>query len=181
MWPYHPELLATAVPRYTSFPTAAEFAPDVGPADFADAIATATGNVSLYVHIPFCEKICWYCGCNTGVANRAHRLASYLDSLHREIALVAALLPASAKVRRVAFGGGSPNAIAPVDFVRLYDQLMLHFPLEDPLVSIELDPRTLAEPWGSVIRGIGMWAKDWRRPLPVACRPISRALMRSCM
>src|SRR5690242_15799514 len=93
MWPYHPDLLATAVPRYTSFPTAAEFGAEVGPADFADAVATATGDVSLYVHIPFCEKICWYCGCNTGAANRTHRLTSYLDSLHREIALVAALLP----------------------------------------------------------------------------------------
>lgn len=54
MWPYHPDLLATPVPRYTSFPTAAEFGPDVGPDDLAEAISTATGDVSLYVHIPFC-------------------------------------------------------------------------------------------------------------------------------
>ncbi|WEK48408.1 MAG: radical SAM protein [Candidatus Andeanibacterium colombiense] len=156
MWPYHPDLLATAVPRYTSFPTAAEFGPDVGPADYSDALATANGDVSLYVHIPFCEKICWYCGCNTGAANRTHRLTSYLDALHREIALVAALLPAGARVRRIAFGGGSPNAIAPVDFVRLFDQLALHFPLASPTMSIELDPRTLSAPWGSVIAGIGI-------------------------
>ena len=156
MWPYHPQLLATPVPRYTSFPTAAEFGSEIGPAEFADAVATATGDVSLYVHIPFCEKICWYCGCNTAAANRTNRLTSYLDALHREIALVSALLPASAKVRRIAFGGGSPNALSPVHFVRLFDQLVLHFPLEDPLISIELDPRALTAPWRTVIEGIGV-------------------------
>lgn len=155
MWPYHPDLLATPVPRYTSFPTAAEFGPEVGESDNVDAISTATGDVSLYVHIPFCETICWYCGCNTAAANRAQRLASYLDALHREIALVAALLPASARVRRIAFGGGSPNALSPVDFVRLFDALVLHFPLEQPVVSVELDPRSLGEDWGAVLAAIG--------------------------
>ncbi len=155
MWNYHPELLATPVPRYTSYPTAAEFADDVGPADFNEAVSTATGDISLYVHIPFCEKICWYCGCNTAAANRARRLSSYLDALHQEIALVAAMLPAGARVRRIAFGGGSPNAISPVDFVRLMDQLTLKFPLADPTVSIELDPRTLTDDWEGVIRAVG--------------------------
>ena len=155
MWPYHPDLLATPVPRYTSFPTAAEFGPDVGADDLAEAISTATGDVSLYVHIPFCEKICWYCGCNTAAANRPQRLASYLEALHREVELVGALLPAGARVRRIAFGGGSPNAIAPIDFVRLFDALVLHMPLVDPLVSVELDPRALGESWGEVLRGVG--------------------------
>ena len=105
MWPYHPQLLATPVPRYTSYPTAAEFAPDVGPDNLAEAISTATGDVSLYVHIPFCEKICWYCGCNTGAANRSQRLTSYLEALHREIALVAAMIPPNAIRRTRAFAG----------------------------------------------------------------------------
>ncbi len=155
MWPYHPDLLATPVPRYTSFPTAAEFGPDVGPADFDEVIAGATGDVSLYVHIPFCEKICWYCGCNTAAANRSQRLTSYLDALHREIALVAAKLPQSARIRRFAFGGGSPNALATGDFLRLFDALATHFALDNPLVSIELDPRTLSDGWGEVLRTIG--------------------------
>jgi oxygen-independent coproporphyrinogen-3 oxidase len=80
VWSYHPELLATPVPRYTSFPTAVEFTPDIGPDQFVEAMATATDDVSLYVHIPFCDKICWYCGCNTGAANRGQRLATYLDA-----------------------------------------------------------------------------------------------------
>ena len=155
MWPYHPELLAVPVPRYTSFPTAAEFGPGITPERHREAISTATGDISLYVHIPFCEKICWYCGCNTAAANRQQRLASYLDALHKEIELVGKLLPAGTRVRRIAFGGGSPNAIAPVDFVRLFDQMVLHFPLYDPLVSVELDPRTLSEEWGPVLRSVG--------------------------
>jgi len=155
MWPYHPELLATPVPRYTSFPTAAEFGPDVSAEDHAQALADAHGDVSLYIHIPFCEKICWYCGCNTSAANRRERLASYLDALHAEIALVAAKLPRDARIRRIAFGGGSPNAIAPTDFVRLFDALVLRLRLDNPTVSIELDPRTLTEDWGPVLRAVG--------------------------
>ncbi|MXP26603.1 oxygen-independent coproporphyrinogen III oxidase [Altererythrobacter indicus] len=155
MWPYHSDLLATPVPRYTSFPTAAEFRPGIGPEDFSAALANTHGDVSLYVHIPFCEKICWYCGCNTGAANRKQRLTSYLDSLHREIELVAARLPSDAHITRLAFGGGSPNAIAPYDFVRLMDQLTLNFRLEDPTISIELDPRTLSSDWSEVVSGVG--------------------------
>ncbi len=155
MWPYHPDLLATPVPRYTSFPTAAEFTPDVGPDRFAEAVATATGDVSLYLHIPYCEHICWYCGCNTGAANKAQRLTSYLTALHREIALVAGLLPASTRVRRIAFGGGSPNAIAPTDFIHLMEALVIHFPLDDPTISIELDPRAMSPTWGDVVAGVG--------------------------
>lgn len=155
MWPYHPDLLATPVPRYTSFPTAAEFAPDITQERHEAAVSTATGDVSLYVHIPFCEKICWYCGCNTAAANRAQRLSSYLETLHREIQAVGALLPAGARIGRIAFGGGSPNAISPVDFVRLFDQLVMHLPLRDPQVSVELDPRSLGPEWLSVFRAVG--------------------------
>ena len=155
MWPYYPDLLATPVPRYTSFPTAAEF-DALEPQALADAIAGAEGDVSLYLHIPFCEKICFYCGCNTGVSGRRQRLDSYLAALHREIALVGALLPQSARVRRISFGGGSPNAISPIDFVRLVHSLTLSFRLEDPVLSIELDPRTMSEDWALVIRSAGI-------------------------
>ncbi|MFM5885521.1 MAG: radical SAM protein, partial [Novosphingobium sp.] len=156
MWPYHPDLLSTPVPRYTSYPTAAEFASAVGAADTDAALRGAHGDVSLYVHIPFCEKICWYCGCNTGAANKTRRLQSYLDALHREIALTAVRLPNAARVRRVAFGGGSPNAIAPTDFVRLLDALTLHFALDRPEWSIELDPRSLTDQWQQTLAGVGV-------------------------
>jgi oxygen-independent coproporphyrinogen-3 oxidase len=156
MWPFHPDLLATPVPRYTSFPTAAEFGPEVGAPDLVSAIESVEGDVSLYVHIPFCKTICWYCGCNTGRSNRADRLTGYLDALHREIAVVGKLLPTTARVRRIAFGGGSPNAIAPTDFVRLIVALTQSLPLAEPEFSIELDPRTLDESWIEVLASVGV-------------------------
>ena len=156
MWPYYPDLLARPVPRYTSFPTAAEFSGEVGAAELDSGLRAAQGDVSLYLHIPFCSQICWYCGCNTSRTNKSERLTSYLDSLHREIALVGARLDGQARVRRIAFGGGSPNAVAPLDFVRLVDTLTLQLPLYQPVLSIELDPRTLTPDWGTVIRCIGI-------------------------
>jgi len=155
-WPYHPDLLARPVPRYTSFPTAAEFAPDVGALALGEALDATSGDISLYLHIPYCQQICWYCGCNTGAANRGARLTSYLEALTREIALVGARLGRRARVRRIAFGGGSPNAISPTQFVRLVDAITLHFTLADPVLSIELDPRTMTPDWAHVLRGVGV-------------------------
>lgn len=153
MWSYHPDVLATPVPRYTSYPTAVEFADAVGADDYAaalDRIASAT-PVSLYVHIPFCDEICWYCGCNTGAANRTQRLADYLTALRSEIAMVAKRLGGRARVQRIAFGGGSPNAIAPVDFVRLLDRILTVFDASNPDISIEIDPRGFSADWARVL------------------------------
>jgi len=148
-WTYHPELLAAPVPRYTSYPTAAEFGDGVGPADMEAALASvAEGTaVSLYLHIPYCHEICWYCGCNTGAANKAQRLAFYLESLEAEIDLVAGRLAGRGKVGRIAFGGGSPNAIAPADFLRLVGKLRARFGADDASLSVELDPRSLTAEW----------------------------------
>lgn len=155
MWTYHPELLARAVPRYTSYPTAADFGP-LEPGTTERAIAAATGNLSLYLHIPFCEQICYYCGCNTGKSGKRARVESYLAALHQELATVASLLPQGARVRRIAFGGGSPNAILPGEFVALVDALHAQFPLFAPEWSIELDPRSLTSEWGRVIGSAGI-------------------------
>ena len=156
MWAYYPELLEVPVPRYTSFPTAAEFSPAVGNDALEGGLASTCGDISLYVHIPFCEKICWYCGCNTSAANRVDRLESYLDALHREITLVGKRLAGRTRVRSIAFGGGSPNAIAPTDFVRIADALTLNFKQHDPVWSVELDPRQLDPVWGKVARAVGI-------------------------
>lgn len=156
MWTYYPELLSTPVPRYTSYPTAAEFHEGVGPFELGAALAEVQGDVSLYVHIPFCERICWYCGCNTNRNNRADRLRSYLDALHAEIALVGERLPSAARVRRIAFGGGSPNAIEPVDFVRLMVSLTQTFRLDDPVISVEIDPRSMTRTWADALAGVGV-------------------------
>ena len=155
MWTYHPDLLARAVPRYTSYPTAADFGP-LEPGAIERAIGEAAGDVSLYLHIPFCEMICHYCGCNTGAAGKRARVESYLAALHQEIATVASLLPAAARVRRIAFGGGSPNAILPAEFLSLVDALHAHFPLYAPEWSIELDPRSMNPAWGRAIGEAGI-------------------------
>ncbi len=155
MWTYYPDLLAKPVPRYTSYPTAAEFA-ELDNAHYRDALRTTHGEISLYVHIPFCEKICFYCGCNTSRANRRQRLDSYLTALHTEIAAVSRELPEGVRVGRVSFGGGSPNAISPDDFRALYAQLAEHFTLNNPVLSIELDPRTMTEEWAQVVGEVGI-------------------------
>ncbi|PKB25520.1 oxygen-independent coproporphyrinogen-3 oxidase [Novosphingobium kunmingense] len=155
MWPYHPDLLTVPVPRYTSYPTAADFGA-IDAALLPSAISGATGDISLYVHIPFCEQICHYCGCNTGAAGRRQRLDSYLAALAREIGTVSALLQPGARVRRVSFGGGSPNALDPIAFIRLFDRLIVAFGLTDPIMSIELDPRSMTADWMKALRTVGV-------------------------
>ncbi|WP_375195658.1 oxygen-independent coproporphyrinogen III oxidase [Sphingobium sp.] len=158
MWTYHPDLLARPVPRYTSYPTAAQFSGDVGEADLADRLdrVEADAALSLYVHIPYCHDICWYCGCNTGAANRSHRLAAYVEALEREIALIAGRLNGHGRVQRIAFGGGSPNSLPLVDFVRLLQQLLLCFDAHHAEISVELDPRRLDRQWISTMSAMGV-------------------------
>ena len=153
-WTYHPDLLATPVPRYTSYPTAAEFGGNVGTDDMVEAVSEIAGRaaISLYVHIPYCREICWYCGCNTGAANRAHRLASYLERLEDEIALYARALDPSVRVGRIAFGGGSPNAISPEQFDRLVASLKTTFDCRDAVLSVEVDPRGFDDDWADALK-----------------------------
>jgi oxygen-independent coproporphyrinogen-3 oxidase len=153
MWTYFPELLARPVPRYTSYPTAAEFSIAANAVDQAEALdRVAPGEaVSLYVHIPFCQEICWYCGCNTARSNKSARLDAYLEALIAELHTVAAHLNGRGRVNRIAFGGGSPNALSPADFTRLCDTLRLAFRTADPVLSIELDPRSFTADWARVL------------------------------
>ena len=155
MWTYYPDLLAKPVPRYTSYPTAAEF-DGIDPGLHQRALSQADGDISLYIHIPFCEKICFYCGCNTAAAGRKQRLESYLHALHSEIELVASQLSSTVRVRRIAFGGGSPNALHPDQFQRLVDSIFVNFACPDPTISIELDPRTMTHEWADAIGRIGI-------------------------
>lgn len=157
MPPYHPDLLARAVPRYTSYPTAAEFHDGVGVTDQAAALAAiAPGTpVSLYVHIPYCHEICWYCGCNTGAIGRADRLTQYLDALAREIDAVAARL--HGHVVSIHFGGGSPNALASGDFVALVRRLRARFDCAAALeIAVELDPRALDRAYAEALAAAGV-------------------------
>lgn len=157
-WPYYPELLATPVPRYTSYPTAAEFHAGIGAHEMETALAGVgpRDEISLYVHFPYCRNICWYCGCNTGAANRAQRLDAYLEALSREIDLVAGRLQGRGRVGRIAFGGGSPNAMPAEAFVALADTLRHTFDAPDPVISVELDPRGFDHNWAAALAGAGV-------------------------
>ena len=157
-WPFYPELLARPVPRYTSYPTAAEFHDGIGEVEMTVALAGlgAGTGVSLYVHFPYCREICWYCGCNTGAANRERRLDAYLEALGREIDLVASRLAGRARVRRIAFGGGSPNAMPAEAFVALAERLRRVFDARDPLISVEIDPRGFDHRWAAALAAVGV-------------------------
>jgi oxygen-independent coproporphyrinogen-3 oxidase len=158
MWCYHPDLLARPVPRYTSYPAAAEFGATVGPHDMATALDAigADDPVSLYLHIPYCRAVCWYCGCNTGAANRTARLDAYLARLHEEIALVAARLAGRGRVGRVAFGGGSPNAVSPKAFAALVAHIKTAFRCAEAVLSVEIDPRGFDAGWAAAIADAGV-------------------------
>lgn len=157
MWNYHPALLARPVPRYTSYPTAAEFGDSVGHADMATALDAigAEERVSLYLHIPYCHEICWYCGCNTGAANRTSRLAAYLERLDEEIDLLVDRLGGRGRVGRIAFGGGSPNAISTTAFASLVERVVTRLRCGDPVLSVEIDPRGFDAEWAAVLEATG--------------------------
>jgi oxygen-independent coproporphyrinogen-3 oxidase len=158
MWTYLPDLISRPVPRYTSYPTAMEFSSAVGGAEFASALdgVEADASLSLYIHIPFCEQICWYCGCNTGASGRKQRLADYVEALKAEITMAARHLQGRGRVTRIAFGGGSPNALAPIEFIRLLDHVTTLFGAQNPDISVEIDPRVFGAEWALVLGAAGV-------------------------
>lgn len=158
MWPYYPDLLALPVPRYTSYPTAAEFGTEVGPSSMAAALGAVAPDepVSLYLHVPYCAELCWYCGCNTGAANRTQRVQAYLQRLGEEIDLVGKALDGRGIIRRIAWGGGSPNALPPEDFDALMQRLARAFRLDDPVISVEIDPRGFDARWVAALARNGV-------------------------
>ena len=137
---------ARAIPRYTSYPTAPNFSAAVDESCYRawiGELAPAT-ELSLYLHVPFCRSMCWYCGCHTTVAARLAPVERYLDALSCEIGLVADALPARMSVRHIHFGGGSPTLVPPAEFCALMATLRERFDVAaDAEIAIEIDPRTL--------------------------------------
>ena len=140
------DLAARPAPRYTSYPPATAFTDAVTPCDVAAWAAelAADAPLSLYVHIPFCERLCWYCGCHTSVPNGYARIAAYMADLHREIALWRDHLGPHGGAGQVHLGGGSPNALSANDLRALLSGLRSAFNvLPDAEIAVELDPRSL--------------------------------------
>ena len=134
------------VPRYTSYPTAADFTPQVAETE-AGIWASQTASdkpISVYIHVPFCEKLCFYCGCATSVPNGYTRIAAYLETLHREIDLWARALGAHDGMAHLHFGGGSPNALSAEDFKDLVAHASRALGLRPGAeIAVEIDPRGL--------------------------------------
>ena len=146
-----PELLAryanARLPRYTSYPTAPHFSPEVDEAQYRSWLAGLPAtDVSLYLHIPFCAAMCWYCGCHTTVVARNAPMLRYLECLRQEIELVARYKRQLLLVRHVHFGGGTPTLIPPQQLQLTIDHLHKHFRIaNDAEIAIEIDPRTFTE------------------------------------
>jgi oxygen-independent coproporphyrinogen III oxidase len=158
-----PDLIARyadqRVPRYTSYPTAPHFSPAVGTDLYAKWLAATPAGTpaSLYVHVPFCRRMCWYCGCNTAVTLRDEPVAAYGDLLKSEIAMVRRHLGTRLPVVHLHFGGGTPTIMAPALFRELMARLRETFDFApNAELAIEIDPRTLTREMVDVLAEVGI-------------------------
>ena len=139
-------------PRYTSYPTADRFIEAYGMRAHQTTLqqrgvtwgpATNMQPLSLYVHLPFCNTICFYCGCNQVVTKDHGRSAKYLRYLDREFALVAGMLEGNRRAEQVHLGGGTPTFLTCEELRTLMRQLGEHFELMPGEYAVEIDPRTV--------------------------------------
>lgn len=149
----------TAVPRYTSYPTAPHFKESVGQNVFSDLIANLTEDepVSIYIHIPYCDKLCWFCGCNTKHTLKYAPVARYMNYLIREIELLGQSLSFRPKIQQIHLGGGSPSLLKSEDFTRLRKALddVFEF-LSESEVSVEIDPSDVSDDMLEGIKAFGV-------------------------
>ncbi len=136
-------LFDARVPRYTSYPTAPQFGGGVEPADFANWIAAVPqgAEISLYVHVPFCRRLCWFCACRTQGTTSDDPVIAYAAMLQQEIALLARYLPKGVRLSRLHFGGGTPTMLSPALTTELAAAIFAVAPLaEGGEFSVEIDP-----------------------------------------
>jgi oxygen-independent coproporphyrinogen-3 oxidase len=138
------------VPRYTSYPTANHFGPEVD----ADVVSGWLGAiqparpVDVYVHLPFCARLCWFCGCHTRVINNRQPITDYVGWLRREAMLIEQRLPAGVWANGLQLGGGTPNLLSKEDLVDLFGVIRHVFrPAPGADIGAELDPESLTQDW----------------------------------
>ncbi len=136
-------------PRYTSYPTSPHFRDDVESTAVHKAIEENNRDprpLSLYFHIPFCQTLCWYCGCTTVIGKDKSRTSSYLDYLDREMRRKSQWLHEDREVVQIHFGGGTPTYLSPEQIRELGRRMATYFQIaDDAEVSVEVDPRRLTE------------------------------------
>lgn len=148
-----------AGPRYTSYPTAPYFHEHFGPTEWEQALLASQDkrrDISLYAHIPFCDTLCYYCGCNMIATHDYRKAESYLEVLFKEIDRVAALTSPQRTVRQLHWGGGTPTYLHPDDIRRLYAHIASQFTLAaDAETGCEMDPRELTQAHVRALRESG--------------------------
>ncbi|PRA45824.1 MULTISPECIES: oxygen-independent coproporphyrinogen III oxidase [Pseudomonas] len=150
-------------PRYTSYPTAPQFHQAFAVDDYQQAAASSNRAatpkpLSLYIHIPFCKSLCYYCACNKIITQKTHRAVEYLSYLKREIAMQAALFDRSRTLTQLHLGGGTPTYLTREQLADLMDCLHQAFVMDDSdnhEFSIEVDPRTIDTEQIQALRGLG--------------------------
>jgi oxygen-independent coproporphyrinogen III oxidase len=145
-------------PRYTSYPTADRFHAGFAAADYVDALAARNPRqpLSLYVHLPFCNTICYYCACNKVITANRGRSAKYVRYLGREIDIVSALVEGERRVQQLHWGGGTPTFLAHEEMAELMGKLRGAFAFAaDTEVSIEIDPRKVEVATVAFLRELG--------------------------
>lgn len=147
-----------ATPRYTSYPTAPHFEAGFSEATYRGWLGALdpVDPISLYIHVPFCREMCWYCGCNMKLVKREGPLTAYVATLLKEIALVRAALPGRVPVAHLHWGGGTPTALSPDQIAEIMGALRAAFDiLPEAEIAIESDPRTLTEPMVARLAELG--------------------------
>lgn len=147
------------VPRYTSYPTAPHFHPGIDAATYGSWLAALPEHaaLSLYVHVPYCDTLCWFCGCHTKITRRRAPVTAYVEALKAEIATVAASIPASARVTHLHWGGGSPTLLAPDEIRNLATAIENAFPSAlTRAFAVEVDPRGLTEETARALADAGL-------------------------
>ncbi|WP_114394849.1 oxygen-independent coproporphyrinogen III oxidase [Oleisolibacter albus] len=159
----HPDLVAKyrgqRVPRYTSYPPSPHFSAAVTNETYRGWLAglEPTATLSLYLHVPFCRSMCWYCGCHTTIVRQDEPIRHYLAGLTREAETVAGLLPDGPRVTHLHFGGGTPTLMPADAFTALMDGLRQRFRFaDDAELAIEIDPRTLTAAMPAVLAAGGI-------------------------
>ncbi len=141
-------LFDARVPRYTSYPTAPQFAGEVGPARFAEWIAAIPEGaaISLYLHVPFCRRLCWFCACRTQGTSSDAPVVAYVKTLQAELAILAQHLPRGVRLSRLHWGGGTPTLMAPGLMRDLAGAVLDVAPMaEGGEFSVEIDPSEVDE------------------------------------
>ena len=148
-----------AGPRYTSYPPATKFTDTVTREQLAAQIAAnnrSPRDLSLYFHLPFCETLCWFCGCTTVITLNHDKGRDYLDYIEREVARMAPLLNPDRRVVQLHFGGGTPTFLRPEELRRLGDIIRQHFTFSPDIeAGVEVDPRRLTRDHLVALREIG--------------------------